>query len=131
MRAFIIALAGGLIAVALVWGHMANAQTDSNPAEPRGALLYSTYCIGCHTTEIHWRDKKLATNWATLKNQVRRWSSNTGVTWDESDILEVTRHLNALYYLFPIAGEEIAGSPRWHGAPSLTFLDIPRVFANF
>jgi hypothetical protein len=82
---------------------LAAAQTPPKPAEPRGELLYSTYCTGCHTTEVHWRDKKLATDWATLKAQVRRWSTNTGLAWGEDDVLAVTRHLNTLYYHFPDA----------------------------
>src|SRR6266496_3531074 len=47
--------------------------------EPRGELLYSTYCNGCHTTQFHWRDKKLATDWTSLTHQVRRWQSNAGL----------------------------------------------------
>lgn len=76
----------------------AAAQPISKPDEPRGELLYSTYCMACHTKEIHWRDKKLVTDWASLKAQVRRWQATTGVVWSESDIGEVTRHLNELYY---------------------------------
>jgi mono/diheme cytochrome c family protein len=39
---------------------------SSSTGEPRGELLYSTYCIGCHTAQIHWRDKTLATDWTIL-----------------------------------------------------------------
>jgi cytochrome c551/c552 len=92
------------------------AQTAPPAAEPRGELLYSTHCIGCHTTKIHWRDKKLATDWVTLKEQVRRWSSNTGLAWSEDDILMVTHYLNTLYYHFAVAGGQIGGSPLWEGA---------------
>jgi mono/diheme cytochrome c family protein len=76
------------------------AQPASKTGEPRGELLYSTYCIACHTSKIHWRDKRLATDWTTLKAQVRRWQANTGAVWSESDITEVTRYLNELYYHF-------------------------------
>jgi hypothetical protein len=131
MRASIAILAGGLIAVPLFWGHVATAQIAPNAVEPRGELLYSMYCIGCHTTEIHWRDNKLATNWDTLREQVLRWSSNTGLAWGEGDILSVTRHLNALYYHFPIASEQVGGSPLWRGTPSLTSCSIPMVFAKY
>jgi mono/diheme cytochrome c family protein len=96
---------------------LAAAQTAPQISEPRGELLYSTYCTGCHTTEVHWRDKKLATSWVTLKEQVRRWSTNTGLAWGEGDILAVTRHLNTLYYHFPDASGQVshlspAQSPR-------------------
>ena len=30
-------------------------------AQSRSELLYSTHCISCHTSEIHWRDNKAAT----------------------------------------------------------------------
>jgi hypothetical protein len=87
---------------------LAAAQTTPKPAEPSGELLYSTYCTGCHTTEVHWRDKHLATNWATLKAQVKRWSTNTGLAWGEDDIVAVTRHLNTLYYHFPDATGQVS-----------------------
>ena len=34
----------------------------------RGELLYSKHCIACHTAQVHWRDKKLATDWKSLKS---------------------------------------------------------------
>jgi hypothetical protein len=111
-----------VLAACLFCGNVATAQTAPNAVESRGALLYSTYCIGCHTTEIHWRDKKLATNWATLKDQVRRWSSNTGLAWGDDDILLVTRHLPTLYYHFPNASGQMSGSPPWQGPTKLTSL---------
>jgi len=109
-QAFKVTLTVGLIAVSLFSTHIASAQLAPNPHESRGELLYSTHCIGCHTTEIHWRDKKLATDWAALKDQVRRWSSNTGLAWGDDDIVLVTRHLNALYYHFPVAGQQTGSS---------------------
>jgi len=42
-------------------------------AQSRGELLYLTHCGECHTTQMQWRDKKAATDWASLKFQVRRW----------------------------------------------------------
>ena len=49
----LVALAGALLTV--ITGS-AGAQAQS-----RGELLYSTHCISCHTSEIHWRDNKAAT----------------------------------------------------------------------
>lgn len=76
------------------------------PAEPareasRSELLYSTHCIACHTERVHWREKKLATDWATLQAQVRRWQGNISLGWDDADITEVARYLNRLYYRYP------------------------------
>lgn len=91
-----------LFAVLLVW--LANPATSN--AQPGskvspGELLYSTYCIACHTTKIHWRDKKLAEDWISLNAQVRRWQGIGGVKWSDGDIAEVARHLNVLYYHYP------------------------------
>jgi len=93
-----------LVACLLGSGPVAG-QTAPQIEEPRGELLYSTHCIGCHTTQIHWRDKKLVSDWTSLKAQVRRWQRNTGLGWSEHDIIEVARRLNALYYHFPSTGE--------------------------
>ena len=29
-------------------------------AATRGQLLYGTHCIQCHTTQMHWREQRLA-----------------------------------------------------------------------
>ena len=69
-------------------------------AQSRGQLLYSTHCISCHTSELHWRDKKVATDWKSLRFQVRRWQGNAGLGWSEDDIQEVTRYLNESIYRY-------------------------------
>jgi hypothetical protein len=61
---------------------------------------------------------------------VRRWSSNTGLAWREDDIQLVTRHLNTLYYHFPIAGGQIGGSPLWQGPTTLPSSTGPEVVAK-
>jgi cytochrome c5 len=42
----------------------------------RGQMLYENHCSACHTTEVHWRDKKLARDWDGLILQVRIWQGN-------------------------------------------------------
>jgi hypothetical protein len=49
---------------------------------------------------MHWRDKKAATDWTSLRFQVRRWQENAGLGWDEADIQEVTRYLNESIYRY-------------------------------
>ena len=72
------------------------------PAPPtRGELLYTTHCIGCHTTQMHWRDERRAADWDGLKAQVRLWQSNAGLGWSDADIAEVARHLNDTIYRYP------------------------------
>lgn len=78
------------------------------PDSSRGELLYSTHCIGCHSAQVHWRDKRLATDWASLRMQVFRWQMNTGLAWSDEDIVAVTRYLNDLYYRFPTSDRPVA-----------------------
>jgi mono/diheme cytochrome c family protein len=91
----------GLAIMLIVGGATVAAQADNE----RGALLYETHCIACHTTEAHWRDKKQATNWNGLVDQVRIWQANANLNWGESDIESVSVYLNRRYYRFePPAG---------------------------
>ncbi len=69
-------------------------------AQSRGELLYTTHCIACHTTQMHWRDGRAATNWSSLAFQVRRWQGAASLGWSESDILDVCRYLNETIYRF-------------------------------
>ena len=71
--------------------------------ESRGELLYSTYCIGCHTAQVHWREARLATDWNSLRFQVNRWQQNVAPGLTEDDGTAVARYLNRLYYHFPAA----------------------------
>jgi len=66
--------------------------------EARGQLLYSTHCIACHTTQVHWRQQKLVTNWESLVAQVRRWQYISGLSWSEDEVQDVSQHLDTLFY---------------------------------
>ncbi len=70
----------------------------------RGELLYGTHCIACHDSQMHWRDRRLATDWPRLVEQVRRWQGEARLNWTEDDILEVARHLNQRIYRHPLTG---------------------------
>jgi mono/diheme cytochrome c family protein len=76
------------------------AQAPPSPTPTRAQLLYDTHCIACHSAQMHWRDKKLATDWPSLKALVRRWQATAGQFWSEADIVEVARYLNQAYYRF-------------------------------
>ena len=91
------------------------AQSPALPAPSRGALLYGTHCIACHSTQIHWRDHKLAADWAGLSHQVRRWQANTGLHWTDEEIDEVVRYLNTTIYHFPEQAKKQIGSTARHG----------------
>lgn len=74
-------------------------------AEPeRGRLLYSTYCDGCHTEQVHWRDNRRVSDWASLLAEVRRWQRNIRLDWSTEDVEAVARHLNQLHYRLPGPG---------------------------
>jgi mono/diheme cytochrome c family protein len=89
-----------LVALALLGSFgVAHAQGKSSPS--RGELLYNTHCIACHNTQVHWRDRKLASDWPHLKTEVDRWQKMTGLRWRDEDVTEVARYLNTRYYHFP------------------------------
>jgi mono/diheme cytochrome c family protein len=73
----------------------------------RGQLLYGNHCGACHTTQMHWRDKKLVTDWDSLKVQVRRWQAAAQLNWTEDDIDDVARFLNDTHYR--LSGGKMAG----------------------
>jgi mono/diheme cytochrome c family protein len=103
----IFALAGcGERAVLPANAAIAAADTQLKVGEARGALLYSTHCAACHTSKIHWREKRLVTDMESLKQQVRRWQASIDLGWTEDEIADVVRYLNAVYYNFQDAGNK-------------------------
>ena len=92
----------GLIAVLLCLSGQLSAAEPLAPRDmSRGELLYSTHCIACHTSQVHWREQRLATNWDTLRAQVTRWQSVSTLGWSAQDIDAVSRYLNAQHYRYP------------------------------
>ncbi len=89
------------LATVLMFAVAVAAGQRSGVGSPQGELLYSTYCVGCHTTQMHWREKKLATDWDSLRHQVRRWKENVAPGLAEDDVTAIARYLNNLYYHFP------------------------------
>lgn len=69
-------------------------------SQSRGELLYNMNCIACHSTQVHWRGKRLAYDWNSLEAQVRRWQQAASLGWRDEDIVEVARFLNERYYGF-------------------------------
>ncbi len=66
----------------------------------RGALLYDNHCIACHSTQMHWRDQRLAKDWTSLRALVRRWQGAAQLNWSDEELEDVTRHLNERFYHF-------------------------------
>jgi hypothetical protein len=67
----------------------------------RGRLLYETHCIACHTTEAHWREKRIVRSWTDLLYQVSRWQKNAGQDWSSEEINDVGAFLNDTFYKMP------------------------------
>ena len=84
--------------LALAAGHVA-AQT---PAPARGELLYGTHCIACHREQMHWREKRVAVDWPSLKLQVALWQGRALLAWSDDDVNEVARFLNDTIYHYPV-----------------------------
>ena len=96
-----------LMALIVLAVSSALSQAQVTPALTRGELLYTTHCISCHTTQMHWRNGRLATNWDSLKVQVRRWQGNAALQWGDADIDEVSRHLNDTIYRYPTPAHRV------------------------
>lgn len=77
----------------------AAAQGDAQ-VPSRGAMLYANHCIACHATQMHWRAKRQASDWASLREQVLRWQGVARLEWSDEDVLDVVRHLNDTIYRF-------------------------------
>jgi hypothetical protein len=104
MRALVTGLACGLVCVPCAM------------AQSRGELLYTTHCISCHTTQMHWRENRAANNWASLKVQVQRWQGAASLAWSDGDILDVSRYLNeSIYHFRPPQARPPVGCARRSG----------------
>jgi mono/diheme cytochrome c family protein len=83
-------------------------------AQSRGELLYGTHCLACHTTQMHWREKKQVVDWPSLRAQVRRWQAADQLAWSDEDIEHVARYLNELFYRLPPPSRVVAAARLSH-----------------
>ena len=67
----------------------------------RGGDLYRSYCIACHTAQVHWREKRLVQSWDDLLYQVSRWQRIAGQDWSREEINDVAAYLNGTFYELP------------------------------
>lgn len=105
---------GGLaVALAAVAGVLcvSPAPAQANPVAGRGELLYDTHCRACHSEQLHWRDRRAASDWTRLKQEVSRWQEAARLGWSEADIAAVARYLNENFYHLPQTGDGIAARP--------------------
>jgi len=66
-----------------------------------GRLLYDTACVECHTTQAHWREKRLVRTRPDLVHQVMRWQAIVGQNWRREDVEDVAAYLNQQFYKLP------------------------------
>ncbi|MDO9450141.1 MAG: cytochrome c [Rugosibacter sp.] len=90
-----------LVTLFVLFSNLADAAQPVRDAT-RGELLYSTHCIACHSAQVHWRNKRLATDWISLRTEVYRWQKFSGLGWGDDDVAAVARYLNALHYHYPV-----------------------------
>jgi len=70
----------------------ARAQGQPQPPAPsRGEMLCRTHCAECHSSQMHWREKKVVRDWLSLRAQVTFWQAQARLAWGEDDITEVAR----------------------------------------
>lgn len=111
-RTLVVCVLGLLLAGALPAAQGPAAVTAPAQADPmapdRGRLLYEMHCIACHTTQMHWRDRRVVQDWAGLVAQVGAWQARAKLGWNAADIRAVAEHLNAAIYRLadaPVRGE--------------------------
>jgi len=90
-----------IVVLLVLFGRFAYADAQSTNGPGRGELLYSNHCIACHNEQVHWRDKKLARDWNSLHQEVRRWQKTASLGWSDEEIAAVTQYLNTRYYHYP------------------------------
>lgn len=93
-----------VIATLLLAGCTAGAPREATgPAADaaRGQLLYETACAACHTTQAHWRDKRVVRSWGDLIFQVTRWQQVAGQNWEADQVADVAAYLNRRFYGLP------------------------------
>ena len=86
----------------LTFSGQASAEGQPDYDTSRGKLLYSLHCISCHNEQVHWLANKKASDWPSLVAQVKLWQNISNLKWDNNDIESVARHLNTVYYHYPV-----------------------------
>ena len=68
------------------------------PLLPRGEMLYTNHCLGCHESLVHIREKRQVKNLDALRAKVIRWSQELELKWSSDEIADVMLYLNMRYY---------------------------------
>ncbi len=65
-----------------------------------GKQLHEKNCMGCHSSEVYTREKRVVNNFSELKERIRQCELANDLTWFDEDIDAVINYLNATYYKF-------------------------------
>jgi mono/diheme cytochrome c family protein len=115
---------GGRSATAALGIFVGLGAAQGAPPADRGELLYAIHCIACHSEQLHWRDRKVASDWPRLNAEVRRWQTAARLNWSEDDIVAVARYLNVTVYHLPQTGDVVGGLPA--GEAAVRAAGLPR-----
>ena len=77
----------------------------------QGRQLYEANCDACHNERIHWRVGRQATDWQSLKFQVRRWQRSIPLDWSEEQVTAVAHYLNGRFYFYPVSTDRAQSGP--------------------
>ncbi len=94
-------ISGIVLAITLAGAGAALAAEPPPYDAQRGRMLYETQCRSCHTTQAHWRDKRLVRSWSDLVREVARWEKTAGQHWSDQDIGDTAAYLNSIFYRLP------------------------------
>jgi mono/diheme cytochrome c family protein len=89
-----------LSAIAFICGLLTPAPGLTADLE-RGHALHETHCKMCHDSVAYRRDEKIAKTYEQVREQVKRWETNTGLRWTEQDIDNVASYISKTYYGIP------------------------------
>lgn len=92
------------IVAALGMAPPVHAQSPAAADPARGELLYDASCRTCHSTQPHWRNKRVAKSWPELIDQVERWRRVAGQSWSSAEVGDVAAYLNDRFYRFVCDG---------------------------
>lgn len=64
----------------------------------RGRLLHENHCTSCHTSTLHLRENRAATNRAEVKAFIERWVKTQNLVWTDEDKADVLAYLIENFY---------------------------------
>ena len=77
------------------------AQPSASGADvARGRALYENHCIVCHTSKVHRREPRVASDPVQLRAIVEKWQVEQGLRWSREDIEDVVGYLTLTYYKY-------------------------------